>query len=173
MTSKGMDLPPSLMPQLAHAACLNQADDATLDMMMRGNGPLRSDCDEQLIMHFHFAANAPAKVQALLIAAPLDAAAPHHLRFFVNEPTLAFESVDRMRPVEDVALEWRQSEHHSQLRVAHVKLSKLRTHNANHVAAFVMDNTSGGADDITVISDFVLCGELAKGQGTTAAPQRG
>jgi hypothetical protein len=177
MTTKLMktsDLPPSLMPNVAHAACLNQADNATLDQMMRGQAVLRSDCDEQLLLHFHMLPGQPAKVQALLIAAPIAAAAPKTLRFYANEPTLAFESADRVKHIEEVVIKWGPSAHHADMRVAHVVLNKMRNHTANHVAVLVVDNTSDGADDVTVVSDFVLCGaDMAHSQGTTKAPQKG
>jgi len=176
-----MAMQPSLMPFVASATCLNEDTVDNLASVLGGKvgakgqpAMLRSDCDEQLIMHFEFKPNEAAHVSGLTLVAPNGGAAvPKSVQVFINARSLTFGSVDNFRPLDTAVLQWQPSPSDPAQQVAHVALKKCAAHNAFQVSVFVPDNTSDGEDDVTVLTGVTLHGEMAKGMGTTALPQKG
>jgi hypothetical protein len=166
------------MEYVASATCLNEDSVDNLSGILAGRPAgtnpaiLRSDCDEQLIMHFEFKPNEAAHVSGITLAAPRGGVAvPKSVQVFINARSLTFGSIDNFRPTDTVEIVWKPSDPSQQ--VAFVPLKKCVVHNAFQVSVFIPDNTSDGEDDVTVLSGVALHGEMAKGMGTTAPPQKG
>lgn len=167
-------LPASLLAHVQNVECLNQAADHTIHGMLSGKTTLESDCDEQLILHFRFSQTEPVRAQALRFTAPVGTkAVPKKVNVYLNQSTLLFQSVDSVRPVDTLDLQWSVFAQDPTLQEAVAWLPKAKSQTANHVAVFVSDNATGGDDDVTVLSGMDILGEMAKGQGTMAAPAKG
>jgi hypothetical protein len=169
----------SLMPNVVSATCLNEDTQNNLAGVLRAaksraRAILASDCDEQLLFHFEFGANEAANVHAIVLAAPSQGVAvPKSVQVYVNARSLTFASLDGFKPLDTVPLQWRPSASDPMVQIARAQLKSTPYHNAFQVSVLIPDNTSNGDDDVTVISGIDLLGEMAKGLGTTAAPQKG
>ena len=180
-----MDLPPSLMAHVAQSNCLNEDSEDNLALILRNSGSknllrggrralLRSDCDEQLLLQFQFPPNEAARVSHIYFVAPAQGAAiPKSIRVFVTERSISFGTIDSLKPLDVVTLDWKPIPSDPGMLAAVATLNTARLHSAYQFSIFVPDNTSGGDDDVTVLSDIKLLGEMAKSLGTTSLPQRG
>lgn len=163
----------SLMSQLAFADCLNQDTECTLQAMATGKGVLKSDCDEQLILHYAFPPNEAANISSVTFVGPAGAALPSVVKFYVNERALTFDTVESRMPKDTVTLKWAAAPGDGNSMIATAAVPHVRQLAAYQFGIFVETNTSNGADDVTVVSDIQIVGQMAKGLGTTAPPQKG
>ncbi|EGR28456.1 hypothetical protein IMG5_174950 [Ichthyophthirius multifiliis] len=76
--------------------CLNQDDKFPLDSALfdkSSNIYLKSECDQQLVIQLGF--NAPVKIHHMNFRVPnIDDSAPEHIRLFVNQQNLDFDSCE-------------------------------------------------------------------------------
>lgn len=90
--------------------CLNQDDEFPLANLFNEDERfvLRSDCDEQLLIHIEF--NQRVKLHSIQFRAPADADsgehddAPSTVKVFVDQPSMAFNSVEDTPPKQVLAL---------------------------------------------------------------------
>lgn len=171
------------MPNVRSYKCLNEDAEHSLASIMApkffGSGRpfLKSDCDEQLLMHFAFNPNEAAHVSAIGFRAPVrGVSVPNRIRILVNEPSVSFSTAERTKPVDEVSLEWRPDREDAAALVAVALLPKTRALKAYTIQVWVVDNKpldASADEDSTVLSEIALLGDMSKGMGTTALPQKG
>lgn len=160
----------SLRPMIRGSECLNQDTEFSLQAMLRRERPLRSDCDEQLLLTFSF--EAPVRVSQLVLEGMRDSPhLPRHVRVFVNERNMIFATVERCQPTDCVELRWKPHPKNPELSIATALLPKAAHLNASHITVFVVDNEN--EEDVTEMVDIDLLGEPAQGQGTSSLPKKG
>ncbi|GAA5839828.1 hypothetical protein JCM11251_001226 [Rhodosporidiobolus azoricus] len=135
----------------AQIHCLNESSDHTLKHLIRGEGEkyLESDADEQLLLQIPFQQAVRLRAVRFSTASGSKDFAPKTVRFFVNQPTLDFDSADS--PAQEVVLDEEQA-----LGKKSVELRFVRFQNVNHLSVFVVDNQN--SEDITRIDGLELIG---------------
>jgi hypothetical protein len=79
--------------------CLNQNADHPFENILLGADPealLKSDADEQLLMHFGF--KEPVRLHAIDLSAPVTGEAPKHVKIYVNRLNMGFDDCDGAVP---------------------------------------------------------------------------
>lgn len=160
----------SLRSAIRGAECLNQDTEFSLAAMLRREKPLRSDCDEQLIITFAF--DVPVRVTQVVFEGALGSPhLPKSVRFLPNERNLIFATVERAKAADAVELRWRPHPKNPELAVAVAQLAKTAFISSSQLSIFVVDNEGG--EDVTEIVGIDLIGDVAQGQGTSSLPKKG
>jgi len=107
--------------------------------------PLRSDCDEQLLLSIMLAQ--PSKISSIRIAAPEQASAPSTIKLFVNKSSLSFDDVEDMPPTQVLEMKGTSDE---------IKLNFVKFQNVSSLTVFIDANQ--GLEDSTALSRFHLVG---------------
>ncbi|KAF7633919.1 hypothetical protein Mgra_00006656 [Meloidogyne graminicola] len=125
--------------------CLNEDDSHTLRHLLDGNGPLISDCDEQLLINLPF--TQPVKIHSILLRGPPNGKGPKNVKIFANNPvTLGFDAAQSSEPIQTVDF----SQEHL------VALKYVKFQNVHNLQIFIEDNIGGG--DQTIIEEFRIFG---------------
>uniref|UniRef100_A0A915MTA7 PITH domain-containing protein n=1 Tax=Meloidogyne javanica TaxID=6303 RepID=A0A915MTA7_MELJA len=136
--------------------CLNEKDTHPLRHLLDGNGPLVSDCDEQLLINLPFVQ--PVKIHSILFRGPAGGKGPKNVKIFANIPvTLGFDAAQSSEPVQTVDF----SQEHL------IALKYVKFQNIHNIQLFVEDNIGGGEQ--TVIEEFRIFGTPLK-KKTTMPP---
>jgi hypothetical protein len=161
----------SLLSHVAVAQCLNQDAKFTLETMMSGKAPLKSDCDEQLLITFQFPPSTAARIHGVTFQSHSETAVdrPSQVMIFLNEKNIIFGNVQGLAPRESAQLKWIKDGKGGA--VAPLPLPKCRYTNAFSITIFVAANEGG--EDQTVIDGIDLLGEMATGVGTSDLPKKG
>jgi len=121
--------------------CKNEDDEHTLNNLFDGNGPLISDCDEQLLIYIPFLQ--PVKIHSLQIKGH-QGNSPKTVKIFANIPTpLDFDRAQSSNPIQTV--DFTQEE--QQL----INLKYVKFQNVNCLQLFLVDN-DGSTEKTTVTS---------------------
>jgi hypothetical protein len=88
MTSQGEDLGDRITKSSCY--CLNEASNGSYSHLFAGDHTLflKSDADEQLLLHIEF--NQTVNLQQLIIGIPADDSCPHTVKLFANKRELGF-----------------------------------------------------------------------------------
>ena len=144
--------------------CLNESDEHRLaGALNRGDGYLRSDCDEQLIISVRF--TQAVRLHSLNIRAPADTG-PKNLKVFVNSPcAITFDQAVSMESAQMIELssDVITAADDSSL----VQLRFVKFQNVTELTVFVADNQSGG--DVTQIDYIGFIGYPVQGGGADMA----
>eukprot|EP00043_Microstomoeca_roanoka_P006509 m.63336 g.63336 ORF g.63336 m.63336 type:complete len:290 (-) comp13442_c0_seq2:1049-1918(-) len=136
----------------AQMECLNQSDEHTLANALTEDTDtyLESDCDEQLMLSFHF--TLPVKLHSMRVLAPKDGRAPLTIKLYQNvSGSLDFDDADKIEPVQTLTLTEEQATKGVPIELRFVKLQ-----NVNNITLFVEDNIGG--QDTTAINYIELIG---------------
>ena len=77
--------------------CLNQSSDEPFDNVLKPDASLlKSDADEQLLMHFAF--KEPVRLNGLEITAPASDEAPKTVKLYCNRLNMGFDDCDGVKP---------------------------------------------------------------------------
>ncbi|KAI6231285.1 putative thioredoxin [Aphelenchoides besseyi] len=129
--------------------CLNEDDDKNLRVMLSGDGPLMSDCDEQLIINIPF--GTPVKIHSIYINGPTGKK-PKVVKVFTNNSnTLDFDKAQSAQAIQELDF--------SSDSLQGLKFVKFQ--NVNSVQLFIKDNCEGGEQ--TVIESLRLFGQPLRG----------
>ncbi|KAI6209091.1 putative thioredoxin [Aphelenchoides besseyi] len=129
--------------------CLNEDDDKNLRAMLSGEGPLMSDCDEQLIINIPF--TMPVKIHSIFIHGP-EGKKPKIVKVFTNNSnTLDFDKAQSAQPIQELDF--------SSESLQGLKFVKFQ--NVNSIQLFIKNNCEGGEQ--TVIQSLRLFGQPLRG----------
>ena len=153
------------MDKVKTMECLNQDSECTLEKMVAKVAPLKSDCDEQLIINLTF--GEPVKVNGLkfISSSASKASRPSTVRVFLNERNVLFSNVNNLAPRDEVKLEYQPGE---QGEVATAFLPRSRFMACYQFTIFITGNED--EEDVTILDGFDVLGEVATGQGTSDLP---
>ncbi|DAZ93579.1 TPA: hypothetical protein N0F65_009927 [Lagenidium giganteum] len=135
--------------------CLNENPKFPYTNLFIGDATLqlKSDADEQLIVHIEF--QDAVKIHSLNIVAPAGEAAPRVLKLFANRSNLGFSDVGDIEPTQTIELKESDLDPNHDIELRFVKFQRVKS-----ITVFVEEN--GGADE-TIISSLKLFGERIAG----------
>ena len=177
-------LPGPLTTHYASVKCLNEDEGRNVQAMLKGAEALASDCDEQLLLHFHFQPDEPCRVSHVRFRSPAEAPAgggggaaapgarfragetakqlPKLVKVYLNAPTLDFDAAEKTQPAAEGTLtHWMPTAGDPSVVEAVLAVPRGHLTTASHAAVFVAANASGGAEDVTLLGGVELLGELA------------
>jgi len=129
-----------------HSECKNEDDFNTLHTFLDGQGPLTSDCDEQLLLFIPFIQ--PVKIHSILIVGPCGNS-PKNVKIFANlESPLDFDRALSSAAIQ--AIDFTKEEK----QLANLKFVKFQ--NVHNVQILIVDNDGG--TDKTIIKELKLYG---------------
>ncbi|EQC35418.1 hypothetical protein SDRG_07128 [Saprolegnia diclina VS20] len=139
----------------ANSYCLNEDPSYGFANLFIGDGTLllKSEADEQLIIHLEF--KEAVKIHSIALKAPTDDSAPRVLKLFVNRNNLGFSDVADIEPVQQIELNDEQLASGSPIELRFVKFQRVSA-----LTLFIEENNGG---DISAISSLRLFGESIAG----------
>lgn len=107
--------------------------------------PIRSDCDEQLLVNLTLAQ--PSKIHSIRLGGPDLDSAPKTVKLFVNRTALSFDDVEDLPPTQTLTFRGQS---------ATLPLQFVKFQSVNTLAIFIEDNQSDG--EVTKVSHLSLIG---------------
>mmetsp|Transcript_15145 Transcript_15145/g.29437 ORF Transcript_15145/g.29437 Transcript_15145/m.29437 type:complete len:165 (-) Transcript_15145:1050-1544(-) len=114
---------------------------------------LRSDADDQLIVHFAFSEK--VKLTSMNIVAPKNEMRPSHIKLFTNQVSVGFEDIDSIPAALEMDLEDED--------VAEGKIIPLRVVKFNKLDSVTLFVESSEGGDIAALSSVKFFGEAVQG----------
>uniref|UniRef100_K3WS93 PITH domain-containing protein n=1 Tax=Globisporangium ultimum (strain ATCC 200006 / CBS 805.95 / DAOM BR144) TaxID=431595 RepID=K3WS93_GLOUD len=153
MATKFKDLTDSF--SRSECYCLNENPSHPFGNLFIGDGTLqlKSDADEQLILHLEF--QDAVKIHSINIMAPPGETAPRVVKLFANRTSLGFSDAGDIEPTQTIELTDEDLEPNKEIELRFVKFQRVKS-----VTIFVEENN--GAEE-TVISSLKLFGERIAG----------
>ncbi|KAJ2358931.1 hypothetical protein GGF43_000487 [Coemansia sp. RSA 2618] len=134
--------------------CLNQDDDHPMDnVFTEGDSVLKSDVDEQLIIHVAF--SQAVRLHSIMLKAPADNA-PRSIKLFANRTDVGFDDAESAEATQEIEMSADMYE-----KGGVVNLRYVRFQNINSLTIFVADNL--GDDDVTAINQLAFIGTAIGG----------
>lgn len=134
--------------------CLNQDDEHPLANFWDPKPELflRSDCDEQLLLHVEFQQR--IKLRSLCFIAPPHAdinQLPSNIKIFIDQSTMDFDSAEDNIPTQSLQL---TKNHYTS--ETHILLKFVKFQNIGSITFFIEDNL--GNEDQTILSNIKFFG---------------
>lgn len=147
------DLTSSINPKGSY--CLNECSDATFPNLFSfdDNKVLRSDVDEQLILHLEL--QGTFSLTQLWLRIPSDESCPHTINLYINRPNTGFSDAEDVAPTEQILV---RSGHPGN--IVKFTLNQFKWKNAFSITLFIKDNH--GAEQ-TSLNGLVLFGKAVNG----------
>ncbi|OQR95566.1 hypothetical protein THRCLA_07760 [Thraustotheca clavata] len=139
----------------ANSYCLNEDASYGFGNLFIGDGSLllKSEADEQLIIHLEF--KEAVKIHSISLKAPNDDTAPRKLKLFVNRTNLGFSDVADIEPVQQIDLTQEQLDAGKAIELRFVKFQRVTS-----LTLFIEENNGG---EISTLSSLHLYGESIAG----------
>jgi len=144
--------------EFAQMYCLNEANGKNVKNLMKGEGILQSDCDEQLLLAIPY--SSAVRIFSIIVEGPASNA-PSHMKIFINQPSFDFQNAESTPAVQEISLTPQQTKEGAG---QPIPLRFVKFQNVNRLLIFV-DKNHGGEDQ-TIISRLQVIGSPIKVEGT-------